>query len=180
MPVDEQHQCLTGEAQFNPEKANLSMQQVHTFGGFQQLMLSQLPRPFSLVQQSPQLIQLWLEKVVPPVRDCQLLLQVFIQVSQVIQLHLELLEQSNQVLPGQLNFEPLCLSKDPWIAEIPWATSKGSVFLLWRKASSRLLSQELLWYVVQGGKKPELRSVRAGTSAWGWTGSMGTGGTRGR
>lgn len=71
--------------------SHLGVQQLHTLTGLDQLLLSQLPRPFCLLHHSPKLLQLGLQQVVAPLYDGDVLLQVVVGTDRIIQLDLGVL-----------------------------------------------------------------------------------------
>lgn len=69
------------------------MEELDPLAGLDQLLLGQLAGPLALLHRRPQLLQLRLQEVVPPLRDGDVLLQVLVDPHRVIQLQL-------RVLPG--------------------------------------------------------------------------------
>lgn len=69
------------------------MEELDPLAGLDQLLLGQLAGPLALLHRCPQLLQLRLQEVVPPLRDGDVLLQVLVDPHRVIQLQL-------RVLPG--------------------------------------------------------------------------------
>lgn len=73
----------------------LRVQQVDPLCGLEQLMLSQLACTLVLLEQRPELLHLSSQQVVSAFCHCDLLLQLFIVVSSLIELKLNILESQN-------------------------------------------------------------------------------------
>lgn len=73
------------------------MEKLDPLTGLNQLLLSQLAGPLGLLHHCPQLLQLCLQQVVPPLHNGDVLLQVLIDPHHVIQLQLGVLQGSSGV-----------------------------------------------------------------------------------